>query len=197
MNIFQVVILAVSSNLDDLGIGFSLGLKGDVPKHTMLVIAFLSFVSMGLGLTAGERTAQFLSTRLSVYISTFVFILFGIWFIWQGIKKSKEHGKLKKAGDMRQQNEPVAKENMIGWKGSLLLGLALGIDSLSLGFSGGLAGYPVLLTGLLAGISSLLFVWSGSRFGTKVSIGFIRDWADYISGGLLFLLAFVHLVQAA
>lgn len=181
MTLGQIVLLAVSSNLDDLGVGFSLGLKERLCNRSITVIALISAVTMMIGLLLGEQVSAFLAADTATYISASVFILLGVWFIWQGTKAKNTTFDINTA----------VKRGTI--KRAIVLGVALGIDSLTLGVSAGLVHYPIFLTSLFAGITSFLFIWAGAKFGNKVSIGFISEKSDFIAALLLFFLGLSHL----
>ncbi|SCY77413.1 manganese efflux pump MntP [Alkaliphilus peptidifermentans] len=181
MNLGQIILLAVSSNLDDLGVGFSLGLKERVCNSFISVIALISAITMLVGLLVGQQVSRFLTHKTASYISASVFILLGAWFVLQGLKsQSKEYN-----------TEVAIKKSTM--KSAIILGIALGIDSITLGVSAGLVYYPILMTTLFAGITSFLFIWAGSKFGNKISIGFIREKADFIAAILLFFLGIFQL----
>ncbi|MBB5172402.1 manganese efflux pump MntP family protein [Texcoconibacillus texcoconensis] len=173
--LWQLILLAIASNIDDLAAGVALGLKGRIPWRVIWVIAVLSGLTMSLGIIIGTQATGFLPGIIPIYFGTAVFAGIGCWFIWQGLKK----------GDHEEGEQEVS----FGWKASIILGLALGVDSFAAGFSGGLTGYPIILTGFLAFSTSLLFIWVGSRFGNLISIRLIKDKVDYISGGLFILLS--------
>ncbi|MDQ0255696.1 putative Mn2+ efflux pump MntP [Evansella vedderi] len=174
---WQIIILAVASNIDDLGAGFSLGLKGRLPWRVIWIISILSGLTMAIGILLGGQLSFLLPSNVPHYIATFIFICIGLWFIFQGYKGKEEEEAKKSSGQQ------------IGWKTAFILGIALGIDSVAAGISGGLSGFPILLTSILAWFTSFLFLWVGSHFGSLVSIKFIRDFADFFSGILFLLLA--------
>lgn len=180
MTLGQIILLAVSSNLDDLGVGFSIGLKERVCNRFISVIALISAMTMMLGLFLGRQVSGFLSDHTASYISASVFILIGVWFVWQGVKSKNEEYEMK----------AILKKGMM--KRAVVLGLVLGIDSITLGVSAGLVYYPIVLTSLFAGITSFVFILVGSRFGNKISVGFISDKSDFLAAILLFFLAIIH-----
>ena len=189
---WQAMILALSSTLDDLTVGFSLGMKkGQMAWKSILGIAVMSGLTMVIGLLSGEQLATFLPERIESYISAVVFALFGIWFIWDGYNNGDEE-EISKQFNKNLEDKQVNKEKM-SWQAIITLGLALGINSLALGFSGGLRDYPLIITSLLTMGFSMLFIWSGSRFGGKLAI-WIGDRTNYIAGGLLLLIAVSELL---
>lgn len=177
--IWQMVVLVVASNLDDLGVGFSLGIKGKIPWRVIWTVSILSGITMAIGLIVGDELADFIPENMALYLAAFVFACIGLWLIWQGFKSKDEETN-------------IASSNL-GWKAAFVLGIALGIDSFAAGFSGGLTDFPILLTSFLAWITSFVFIWLGSIFGSALSVKFIRDYAEYFSGGCFLFLAVVIL----
>ncbi|WP_280771984.1 manganese efflux pump MntP family protein [Salipaludibacillus daqingensis] len=178
--VWQIMMIVVASNLDDLGVGFSLGIKRRIPWHVIWIISVLSGVTMALGLLIGEEIAFILPGNIDIYFASLIFIFIGLWFIWQGVTNNG--------------GEKLAENLQFDWKASILLGLALGVDSFAAGVSGGLHGFPILLTSVLAWLTSFLFIWFGSQFGRVIAIRIIREYADYFSGGMFIFLAIIILI---
>ena len=190
---WQPILMAISANLDDLGVSFSLGLeKGEINLRSILGIGVISGLTMTAGLLLGNQLENLLPERFEIYISVAVFGGFGLWFIWQGIveeneKRKKLNGKLKD----RLEKEPI-KEEPMSWQIIILLGLTLGINSLALGFSGGLQDFPILFTSLFTMATSIIFIWSGTRLGGVLAKG-LGKYTNYIAGILLLLIAAAEL----
>lgn len=193
---WQVLLLVISSNVDDLGVGFSLGLRVLVPWRAMLFIAALSGITMSVGLKLGSQISHTLLGQAPEYVSALIFAVLGIWFLKEGLTKGKENraeGRSFKALKIKSVQD-AEKQVKVNWKAALVLGLALGVDSIALGVSGGIAGYPTVATSLLAAATSLLFLWAGSRFGrTGFMRGLIGKRAEYASALLMFVLAVFQL----
>jgi putative Mn2+ efflux pump MntP len=179
--LWQMIVIVVASNLDDLGVGFSLGIKKRVPWRVIWIISIISGITMAFGLILGEEIAFLLPGNLALYFASLIFACIGVWFFWQGVKNKVDD-------NLEQRN------GQLGWKSALLLGLALGVDSFAAGFSGGLTGFPIIVTSVLAWLTSFIFILVGSHFARLISIRFIREHADYISGGIFVLLAIVMLL---
>ncbi|MCK8827673.1 manganese efflux pump [Natroniella acetigena] len=182
------ILLAISSTLDDLSIGFSMGLKkGRLAVRSIFGIAIISGLTMAIGLLIGEQLALFFPERIDIYISVTVFVLFGLWFLWEGYSENNQE-------KAQQKVEATLKEkHYMSWYAIITLGLALGVNSLFLGFSGGLQDYPVFFTSIATAAASMLFIWSGSRLGGRMT-GWIGDRANYIAGGILIFMAVMELV---
>lgn len=175
--LWQLLVIVIGSNLDDLGVGFSLGLRGRIPWRAIWIISILSGITMAVGMLLGEELAFLLPGDFPHYISALIFTCIGLWFIKQALNRHRD-------------NKPAENNKHFSWKVALFLGLALGVDSFAVGFSGGLlATFPILLTSGMAWLTSFLFLWFGSRFGSLITIKFATEYADFFSGALFTLLA--------
>ena len=189
---WQVLLLVISSNVDDLSVGFSLGLRVLLPWRAMLFIAALSGLTMTAGLKLGTQISHTLLGQAPEYVSALIFAILGGWFLREGLTKGKEkRAEGRSFKTLKVKSVQDAKEQFkVNWRAVLVLGLALGIDSIALGVSGGIAGYPTLITSLLAAATSLLLLWAGSRFGSSGFVqGLIGKRAEYISALLMLVLA--------
>ncbi len=180
------LLLAISSNLDDLSVSFSFGLKdGQIPLKRIIIIAVISGLTMYSGLMIGEVITNYLTEGFEKYLSTAVFAGFAIWFLYQGLTKNKN------------TVQEITKKYMFQEKmtagSAFFLGLILGIDSLFLGFSGGLSGYPVMATTIAAFLTSFCFVWLGSHLGERLST-LAGNYANYLAALLLFIIALIEFI---
>ena len=188
---WQPILLAISSNLDDLSVSFSFGLgEKRLPLAGKPVIAIISGITMAAGLILGENIAHFIPEGIEVYIGAAVFAAFGLWFI---IKEKLKERKESSDAFKIVNKEDFDKENHMSWKTIITLGLALGIDSITLGFSGGLAGYPVIFTAVFATITSFVFVWVGTHLGKRLS-SVVGKYAYYTAGIFLLIIAITELI---
>ena len=185
---WQAMLLAISSNLDDLTIAFSLGLKEDVlTLRNMLIIAIISGLTMGAGIQLGNIFSVILMETVEKFISFLVFSGFGIWFIIEGIRDDSgvEYKAVKKYTSKNTNGRSIL--SAVG------LGLVLGIGSLALGFSGGLGRFPLLFTSIMTTVSSFLFLWMGIYLGENLS-RIVGKYGHYAAGVILLLLGFYELM---
>ncbi|MFW5985562.1 MAG: hypothetical protein ACOCQ1_04690 [Halanaerobiaceae bacterium] len=179
---FSAIILAVSSNLDDLTVAFSLGLKDGVLRlKEMLIIAFISGLTMGTGLYLGKIITGMLPGVTAEYVSAVLFISFGLWFLVTGLGDKQ---KIRLQVINRYDFLVASRRSLFA---TISLGFLLGIGSLILGFSGGLGGFPPVFTTIMTGVSSFVFLWSGSLLGGRIS-GLIGKKGNYIVALFLILL---------
>ncbi|OWZ82883.1 manganese efflux pump MntP family protein [Natranaerobius trueperi] len=178
MNLIPIIFLVVSSTLDDLGVGFSIGMQRRIPVQIILIIALFSGATMAIGIFLGDILYPLIPAGIDDLIAALVFLSFGIYFIF------------KKTDPDDQKKEPIDLNTYMG----IILGITLSINSLVLGVSAGITGYPIIFTSLLAFFLSFIFLLVGSLFGKAVQP--ILNRADLISGFLLIALAFVTLLTS-
>ncbi|MEJ6949781.1 manganese efflux pump [Natronospora cellulosivora (SeqCode)] len=182
---WQSMLLAVSSNLNDLTVGFSYGLnEGKIPWKGIAIIAIISGLTMAIGLLLGTLLSPFLLDGIEKYISAFVFASFGIWFVYQGLTNEINYKFIKKYTILCKR---------ISLLSLITMGLALGLDSMALGFSGGLGNYPIVLTSLLTSLFSFLFLCIGIHLGSKLS-KWLSGYSNIIAGIILIVIAILELI---
>ncbi len=177
MNVAAILMLVVSSNLDDLAVGFSIGIHKKIPISIITTIAVFSGTAMAIGIGAGGYFSGFIPKGLNDLISALVFLAFGVYFVLTGLKD----------GGTKTRN-PVD----LSMKMGILIGATLSANSLILGISAGLVGYSLVFTSLAAFIVSFTFILIGSLFGNLLQP--LLKQSDMISGILLILLAFAVLL---
>lgn len=76
---------------------------------------------------------------------------------------------------------------------AFLLGCALSLNNIGIGFSASIAGLPFLPASLSTFLCSLGFLALGSRLGQSAIVQKFEDYADPVSGLLLVLLGLCQL----
>lgn len=76
---------------------------------------------------------------------------------------------------------------------ALLLGLALAIDALGVGFGAGMAGLSSTLTPLIAGATQFVFVSAGISVGRRIKMSALAPGLEKVPGGILILLGLMRL----
>ena len=76
---------------------------------------------------------------------------------------------------------------------AFLLGLALAIDALGVGFGAGMAGLSSTLTPLIAGVTQFVFVSAGITLGRRIKMSALAPGLEKVPGGILILLGLMRL----
>ena len=194
--------LALSSSLDNLGVGISYGIrKIRISLFSNSIISIVCFLFSFSGILFGKWISTVIPGILPILISVFILFAIGFRIIWLSIprkqqKEEKEITELKGFSAILQNPESVDfdKSKDIGIIEALVLGVALSANALVNGLSAGLLGYSPLVISLAAAIGSFLAVWIGAKLGQKaadIQIGSFKlgQFGTLISGILLMLIA--------
>ena len=104
LHLFSIILLALSTSLDSLGVGIIYGLrKIRLPFTANLLIAVLTGLGTFAAMKAGEYVFTLLPRVWANYISSGAMIAAGIWIMFQSWAKSGENNGKKK-------DEPGIKE---------------------------------------------------------------------------------------
>lgn len=195
--------LALSSSLDNLGVGISYGIrKIRISLFSNSIISIVCFLFSFSGILFGKWISTVIPGILPILISVFILFAIGFRIVWLSIPRKqqneeKESKELKGFSAILQNPESVDfdKSKDIGIIEAFVLGVALSTNALVNGLSAGLLGYSPLVISLAAAIGSFLAVWIGAKLGQKaadIQIGSFKlgQFGTLISGILLMLIAF-------
>lgn len=190
MHWLSVLLIGIASNLDNLGISVTLGMRAThIPFSSNLIIAVLSMLATYLSLAMGSFVSGFVSPAVANFTGGLLIISLGAWTIWSSFQTPSD-------GSIFQDPSTADRDrnHVISWKESITLGLALALNSLAGGFGAGISGVPALWTTLSVGLFSLLTVDLGARAGTKIAATWLGRHADFVSGLLLIAIGFYEIV---
>jgi putative sporulation protein YtaF len=194
MHWLTILLIGVAANLDNLGISVSYGLKSTrIPFVSNLVIAAISMICAYIPIIAGEFMSQFISVTVANYIGGLLIILLGGKCIFESFypKTTEEAVRVDSTFTKVISHPELADTNddqIISFKESILLGLALAMNCLAMGLGAGFSGVSPLLTTLSIGVFSLLSISVGIRIGSKISDNRIGKYSNTIAGILLILI---------
>lgn len=183
--LLSLIVLATSLSLDALGVGLVYGLKKvRIPLLSKLVICFFSIAYAGLAILIGRAFSYILPPIFAKILGISILCLMGIWIIVQALlkdaaEKSTEPTLWKMAirslgitiQVIRNPMEfDVDKSGAIDTPESLLLGLALSVDAIGVGFGSALTGFYSSTIPLAIGVFQLIFLYLGTCIGQKVTL---------------------------
>jgi putative sporulation protein YtaF len=207
MHLLSTILLAISSNLDNLGVGVSCGArKIAIPPSANLIIALVTSLGTLFSVSFGEMVASFLPAGAANLLGALIIVAAGFWVIILDKKKPgsngqpisnggptatdpPEHGppRLKKLSIFLKQPHRADMDSSghISNTEAVFLALALTINNFSAGIGAGISGLNALLTTLLTGIFSALTTWLGVSFGSRYISRWVGDRAGMIAGLLI------------
>ncbi len=201
-----ILAFAVSSSIDNLGVGISYGIrKIQIRIGPNILMAVICFLMSMAGISFGLWLSKILPGMLPVIFGAFLLFIIGIRIILLSVPRKKEVSK-KESGETKQaasitgilRNPEVAdvdKSGEIGWGEAILLGVALSANALTNGLGAGLLGLSPLAISITAAIGSFISVWAGVNAGVKladVRIGSftLGQFGTIISGIIILVIAF-------
>jgi putative sporulation protein YtaF len=200
-----ILAFAVSSSIDNLGVGISYGIrKIRIEMGANLLIALICYLMSITGITFGIWLANILPGILPVMIGALLLCIIGIRIILlatprkNGIPKgNNDQGSQSHSfkGILRNPEEAdVDQSGVIGWGESVFLGVALSANALTNGLGAGLLGFSPQVISIAAAIGSFVTVWAGVRLGYKlaaVRIGSfsLGQFGTIISGIIILVIA--------
>lgn len=197
--------LAVSSSIDNLGVGISYGIRG-IKLHPSknALIAIICFVFSIAGIYFGQWISQLVPGVLPTLLGAFLLLVIGIRIMLLARPRKMEENKAESEttagtggldGMLRNpEKADLDRSGDIGWGEAVLLGAALSANALTNGLGAGLMGLSPLAISLTAAVGSFVTLWLGSTVGRKaahIRIGSfsIGQFGTLISGVLLLVVA--------
>lgn len=211
MHIVSILLLALSSNLDNVGVGTAYGVrKIRIPFSSNVVIALITSTGTWLSMLMGKRIGMILNPQLAGYLGASLIIAVGVWVF------SSETGivRKKRSYDLIEENDrpdisgmhflkkiyiildnPFAADmdfsGHISLREGVLLGFALTLNNLANGVGAGMMRLDIGLVTLFVGIFSIITIWVGIAAGCKESYLFGKL-AGPVSGLLLILIGIIE-----
>ncbi|QIB69513.1 sporulation membrane protein YtaF [Aminipila butyrica] len=193
---------ALSSSLDNLGVGITYGIrKIRISVFSNTIISIICFLFSFLGILFGKWVSTVIPGILPVLLSVILLSAIGLRIIWLSLShkqqaEEKEVCEIKGLSSILKNPEcaDFDKSKDIGIIEALVLGVALSTNALTNGLSAGLLGYTPMAISLTAAIGSFLMVQLGIKAGQKVAdiqIGPFQlgQFGTLISGILILLIA--------
>jgi putative sporulation protein YtaF len=203
MTVLTAFLIALSCNLDNVGVGISYGARGiRLPFHTNLYIALLTAAGTCLAMLLGEKTFLFLSPESGALLGGGILIALGAWVMVQ--ETLFQSHPIKEVGKPDFKEDPAQKSlwqrlysilgnpfladqdhsGHIDLREGTLLGLALMLNNLPNGVAAAMIKLPVSLTTLAVGVLSILTFWLGLGLGRHIEVRCKWTW---VTSGLILM----------
>ncbi|MGI6452823.1 MAG: manganese efflux pump MntP family protein [Syntrophomonadaceae bacterium] len=187
-SLLTVLIIAVILGLDAFSLALGMSLKGvsrDFEFKFTGIVGILHILMPLVGLRLGMAAGKVLGIWAG-RIGALILIYIAVDLLVKGFRQTRPQTVKFQEGRKELFPEPTLPEE--GFKGSLVLGVSVSMDALTVGFSLGTFNMPIMLTsvimGFVAGIMTFLGFWGGRAFSQLVGI-----YAQIIGGVILFALA--------
>ncbi len=193
MSVLSSLLFGISASLDALLVGTALGLRKVIlPVKYNLLISTVTLIGTVISIGLGNLLLPLFPSGCGTRIGSAVLILFGLYYFGKWllprlrcriIPDKYPCPGTEKFTDHRNLTMPQA----------FLLGCALSLNNIGIGFSASIAGLPFLPASLSTFLCSLGFLALGSRLGQSAIVQKFEDYADPVSGLLLVLLGLCQL----
>ncbi|MCP1306148.1 sporulation membrane protein YtaF [Paenibacillus tyrfis] len=200
-----IVGFAVSSSLDNLGVGISYGIRRiRVGVLSNLIIAMICFLFSETGILFGQWLSEVLPGILPVVVGAFVLTVIGLRIVLLAmprkpsmtpeVKEDRSDGPSLKGLLQHPEKADKDQSGSIGIGESVVLGVALSANAVTNGLSAGLMNLSPLAISLTAAQGSFITIWVGVAIGRKVAgvrIGAftLGQFGTLISGVILLVIA--------
>ena len=211
LHLLSILLLAVSSSLDNFGVGVSYGMRNIcIPLSLNLVIAFVNSCGTLFSMLFGKGLSGYLKPVTAGYIGAFLLIGIGLWIIvMEFLKKETERSSSPASSEktsVRKKNlfsrissfidDPFAAgvlcSGQVTMKEGAILASALTLSNISTGIAAGMIGFNPALTTIAIFNCSVLAIAIGEKIGHYSGARVIKGITG-IAAGLL--LAFIGLYE--
>jgi len=153
---FNILILAISSSMDSLGIGITYGLKKiQLKKWTRLILFCVSMFVAILSIISGNILKNIFSENFFKLIGTIILVLMGLFIVFK--KDYEDH-----TFDLDSSNDIDIKE-------SFILGIALSLDNFCIGIGAISLGINMFIFAISVAILQISFLSLGNFLGIHLS----------------------------
>ncbi|MGD8192211.1 sporulation membrane protein YtaF [Brevibacillus ginsengisoli] len=205
-----IIGFAISSSIDNLGVGISYGIRGiRIGLLSNLVMAVICFFLSETGIFFGQLLSRILPGIFPLLIGALLLFVIGIRIILLASPRKKQPdlepknnaAQAKNIQGILQNPEIVDfdKSGEIGLGEACILGVALAANAVTNGLGAGLLGLSPHAISLTAALGSFITVWAGVALGRKagkVRIGSfsVGQFGTILSGVILLVIAIKSLI---
>lgn len=211
MHLLSILLLALSSNLDNFGVGLAYGARRmRISLVSNLIIAVITSCGTLVVMTLGEYLTCILKAALANLLGAGILIATGTFVILQACRKKKKttafHGNScdssMSEGSLRKGLNQVLSDpahadldysGCIETREALVLGMALTLNNLASGFGAGVSGIDPMFTTGIVFLFSILTLDGGMKIGLRYTSRWLGEKANLAAGLLLVLIGLYEL----
>lgn len=211
MHIITSILLAFSSNLDNLIIGIAYGIKKIKIKFSIsILIALINTLGTFLSMILGSILNKFIPVYICNYIGAILLIIVGLFMIFDFFKE-QINSKKNKINIQNENKDIIESLNYddilinnktadtngsgnIEIKEAISLGLALSINNFALGLGGSMSGISVPLTTLFTFIFCILTLTLGLKIGNSFLSKIFGKYSGLISAIIIIVMGIFQLL---
>ena len=192
MQLFSILLFAVSCNFDNLAVGLGYGArKIHIPLPSVLMIGAVTFVGTLLSMEAGKRLIPLFPAGFARLVGSGVILLMGGYGLLSYLK-----GRLRSKGREVPESQtpaPLPKRRLRLGE-SAALGAALAVNNIGLGAGASISGLNAGLACAASLVVGILLLVLGNRAGSRWMSDHIGEYAEPISAAIMILLGIYELM---
>ena len=182
MQLIPIVIFVISSNLDNLVIGLSYGLKGiSIGPWANLLIGLITLVGTVISMGLGKVLLALLPGNLAEMLGSAAILLIGLWLLVGWLRGRGGGGW--PGEDPERFDRDSSKRIEAGE--ALALGAALTVNNMGLGIGASAMGLGIVATSVGSCLCSILCLHAGNRVGRSWISRVLGRYAEPLSGLLV------------
>lgn len=193
-SILPILLIAASSNLDNIGVGASYGVRMiNIPFSSNFLIAVVSATGTFLSIFLGQSVYLFMSKGMDGLIGGGIIIVAGLWVVFQDkcmhrVMKPREAELIVETEPSRYRFRHIAQvlDNPIDVKEALALALGLTINNIPNGVGAGILGLNIFAMTAVVFVASIVTIWLGIYLG-KLGVRWVGRYASVLAGVLLII----------
>jgi putative Mn2+ efflux pump MntP len=180
VGLLRAVLIAAVSNLDNLGVGVALGIRGTrVAAVPNLIIAAITMAGTAAAMSSGRALSKLVASSTAASLGALIIIGVGAATVIAALVATRAPTRSRR--DLSVHGRRNAR-GLITYREALGLGVALSLNNVGSGVGAGVAGIPPLATTLLAGAFSLLCIGGGSSAGQSLGRPLLGNRGPLASG---------------
>jgi putative sporulation protein YtaF len=199
MSWLTVLALALSSSIDNFGVGISYGIRGiRIGFVSNVIISVIAFAFSEAGIYGGDYLAKVLPGTMSSIIGALFLFIVGLRIILLTLPRNRTKPRTPANGITGILSEPEKadfdRSGHIGYLEAVVLGMAVSLNALTNGLGAGLMKISPTAISMSAAVFSFIAIWGGSAIGRKAADVKIGAWSlgqfsTVISGLILLVIA--------
>jgi putative sporulation protein YtaF len=205
LHLLSILLLTVSSSLDNFGVGVSYGLRNIcIPLALNLFIAFVNSGGTFFSMLFGKELSGFLQPRTAGSIGAFILLCIGSWIVAMEFRSRRTERSVFQSSSEKTAarkktvlsniysyiNDPFAAgilcSGLVTMKEGVILASALTLSNISTGLAAGMMGFSLSLTTAAAFTFNVLALSAGQKTGHYAGAYMIK-WFSGMAAGLLLI----------
>ncbi|MGB8885378.1 MAG: sporulation membrane protein YtaF [Candidatus Korobacteraceae bacterium] len=201
--LLPVLLLALSSNGDNIGVGVAYGVRRiNVPLASNFIIALITGAGTLISMLLGQTIGNTMQPKLASVLGGTIIAGIGLWVIAQstrtaGRRENSGYALITADGShlggfkklICVLDNPVSADRdfsrHIDLKEGCLLAVSLSLNNVVNGIAAGIVGLAPALTTVLVMIFSMFTLWGGVAAGSQYGRRWLGNFANLFSGLLL------------